>query len=578
MKKNSKDPVDTIKEKELDNRYKTELCKTFEYNSYCPYGNKCRFAHGKTDLFEKSDKVFNYKKTNCKSFHGNFSCIYGTRCLFKHTETFDKLDRSFWLYLINLREIYEIVNLYKQKFKHKNNLNKKKGNLIVSTNKLSDSKNKVTNNFQSEISSLTNQEPSEIYSLTNQEPSETDNKINKEENDNLLVSNKKDLVNDKDYNDFENKNETIISNNNLKIDDLTNEILLENKEKNEEIEKFNLESNCGTVKDQKIDKETQNLIDDIYKYSKTSSSFLSPKLLNNYRLSVFNEIVAIKNSSLNEDSHKNSFEKNMKNNKNVLKNDFNINKNSFSSQTQIKLNDKQENFNLGFNDDYRLNPNLPKNITKQKKETDLNYINNLKNQLPYKNFINQDNNHIKNFQKNSFNSNNTNNSQKNMNNLSNIKTIENSNSNDSSILKNNEHPPINNQENNFLLFNNSFANNNINNYDTRFNNSNLHYNLNSIYITCKNNPIKIEHSNTISNTKTNQINNTCNSSNNEQGENNYNKIEKDLQETYGKNSLKHLNNKKIKTFKYTASYTNRHSGATTKENSPVYNRSQQNHY
>ena len=27
-------------------KFKTELCKTFSTNGYCPYGKKCRFAHG----------------------------------------------------------------------------------------------------------------------------------------------------------------------------------------------------------------------------------------------------------------------------------------------------------------------------------------------------------------------------------------------------------------------------------------------------------------------------------------------------------------------------------------------------
>ena len=28
-------------------KHKTELCKTFSELGYCPYENKCRFAHGK---------------------------------------------------------------------------------------------------------------------------------------------------------------------------------------------------------------------------------------------------------------------------------------------------------------------------------------------------------------------------------------------------------------------------------------------------------------------------------------------------------------------------------------------------
>mgnify|MGYP002345882633 CR=1 FL=1 len=31
-------------------KYKTELCRTFEEKGNCPYGHKCRVAHGKEDL------------------------------------------------------------------------------------------------------------------------------------------------------------------------------------------------------------------------------------------------------------------------------------------------------------------------------------------------------------------------------------------------------------------------------------------------------------------------------------------------------------------------------------------------
>lgn len=39
MKKKQKVKKDKVK-------YKTELCKTFSEKGYCPYGRKCRFAHG----------------------------------------------------------------------------------------------------------------------------------------------------------------------------------------------------------------------------------------------------------------------------------------------------------------------------------------------------------------------------------------------------------------------------------------------------------------------------------------------------------------------------------------------------
>lgn len=40
--------TDSHKAKESTHlKYKTELCRTFEEKGACPYGQKCRFAHGK---------------------------------------------------------------------------------------------------------------------------------------------------------------------------------------------------------------------------------------------------------------------------------------------------------------------------------------------------------------------------------------------------------------------------------------------------------------------------------------------------------------------------------------------------
>ena len=72
-------------EKKKDPKYKTELCKTYTETGECPYGRKCRFAHGKEELFSK-DIGNNYKKIECKSFSELGFCTYGSRCSFKHDE------------------------------------------------------------------------------------------------------------------------------------------------------------------------------------------------------------------------------------------------------------------------------------------------------------------------------------------------------------------------------------------------------------------------------------------------------------------------------------------------------------
>ena len=46
-------------------KYKTELCEKFQSTGFCPYGNKCQFAHGKEELITKIHNV-NYKKKKCR--------------------------------------------------------------------------------------------------------------------------------------------------------------------------------------------------------------------------------------------------------------------------------------------------------------------------------------------------------------------------------------------------------------------------------------------------------------------------------------------------------------------------------
>ena len=72
-------------EQKKDPKYKTELCKTYSETKKCPYGFKCRFAHGKEELLSKIINS-NYKKKDCKTFTENGFCPYGSRCSFRHDE------------------------------------------------------------------------------------------------------------------------------------------------------------------------------------------------------------------------------------------------------------------------------------------------------------------------------------------------------------------------------------------------------------------------------------------------------------------------------------------------------------
>ena len=102
-----------IQEKsQMNSNYKTELCKNYQAKGFCPYGRKCKFAHGKGELITKIPGA-NYKKEKCKSFHERGYCSYGTRCQFRHDERkFKDINISyFYLQLF----LFKYFGLFKSK-------------------------------------------------------------------------------------------------------------------------------------------------------------------------------------------------------------------------------------------------------------------------------------------------------------------------------------------------------------------------------------------------------------------------------------------------------------------------------
>ena len=97
-KKNALDFVDYETEFKKDPKFKTELCKTFSDTGFCAYGNKCRFAHGREDMFIRSVNHPKYRKSDCLTFHSNGFCNYGARCHFRHHETriLESISRSYF--------------------------------------------------------------------------------------------------------------------------------------------------------------------------------------------------------------------------------------------------------------------------------------------------------------------------------------------------------------------------------------------------------------------------------------------------------------------------------------------------
>ena len=70
--------------KDFKIKYKTELCKYFEINGYCKYGDKCAYAHGKENLRSKVTNTTAYRTKKCAQFFEQGYCPYGNRCQFAH--------------------------------------------------------------------------------------------------------------------------------------------------------------------------------------------------------------------------------------------------------------------------------------------------------------------------------------------------------------------------------------------------------------------------------------------------------------------------------------------------------------
>ena len=85
-KKSKKDPKEPFKGEAIDFKikFKTELCKYYEANQYCPYGDKCAYAHGKENLRSKVTNTTAYRSKKCTQFFEQGYCPYGNRCQFAH--------------------------------------------------------------------------------------------------------------------------------------------------------------------------------------------------------------------------------------------------------------------------------------------------------------------------------------------------------------------------------------------------------------------------------------------------------------------------------------------------------------
>ena len=65
-------------------KYKTELCKFYQINGNCKYGDSCAYAHGLDNLRSKVTNSTAYRTRKCNQFFEKGYCPYGSRCQFQH--------------------------------------------------------------------------------------------------------------------------------------------------------------------------------------------------------------------------------------------------------------------------------------------------------------------------------------------------------------------------------------------------------------------------------------------------------------------------------------------------------------
>lgn len=71
--------------KPVPNKYKTEICRNWEIEGSCRFGDECTFAHGDQELHKRAAMPPNYKTKVCKQFTEKpFYCPYGEKCQFLH--------------------------------------------------------------------------------------------------------------------------------------------------------------------------------------------------------------------------------------------------------------------------------------------------------------------------------------------------------------------------------------------------------------------------------------------------------------------------------------------------------------
>lgn len=76
----------------IEKNFKTEVCKAWLDGKHCRWGDNCLFAHGISELRERTDRHKKFKTILCSSYHSTGYCPYGSRCSFIHSELYIPKD------------------------------------------------------------------------------------------------------------------------------------------------------------------------------------------------------------------------------------------------------------------------------------------------------------------------------------------------------------------------------------------------------------------------------------------------------------------------------------------------------
>ena len=60
------------------------MCRAYEEQKNCVYGDRCMFAHGHWELKHSVNRHPKYKTQKCVAFEEQGLCMFGTRCSFLH--------------------------------------------------------------------------------------------------------------------------------------------------------------------------------------------------------------------------------------------------------------------------------------------------------------------------------------------------------------------------------------------------------------------------------------------------------------------------------------------------------------